>query len=170
MISTSFQRVLIFAVPTQRQAIERFDSSSSTTPEARLWYPPSDSETNNVIAIPSNEAAAAPNADADVFVDISGGGGVQPSATKGGSASATAGANTAAAVTTTISASGSNANGFNQDEDQALVNGQMTKSTSALVNGGLGFDIEYNDIGESEIHIIFLPLFFRACPSPHREI
>ncbi|ORX34252.1 aspartic peptidase domain-containing protein [Kockovaella imperatae] len=100
--------------------------------EERLWYPPS--PTNNVVARPKFNLA----------LEISGGG-ITPSTTSGGDEPSAA--NAAAAVATTITASGSNANGFSQLEYAALTDGLITNSTSALVKGGLPYNIEFNDVG-----------------------
>jgi hypothetical protein len=48
------------------------------------------------------------------------------------------------------SASGSNANGYSNAELQALEDNTVTNSSSNLITGGLDYEIEANDVGESE--------------------
>ena len=45
-------------------------------------------------------------------------------------------------------AGGDNSNGYSQAELDALNQGKVTDSTSALVDGGLPYNIELNDIGK----------------------
>ncbi|WWC99551.1 hypothetical protein V866_006455 [Kwoniella sp. B9012] len=94
--------------------------------EKRIWWPPTDTS-----AIPT-PTGAIPHVAAEL--NRTGGG--------------------AAAATGTVKASGSNANGFSEAAIQALQDVSLKNSDSELIQGGLDYIIEANDIGYlSEIQI-----------------
>ncbi|KAK6905569.1 hypothetical protein I203_106399 [Kwoniella mangroviensis CBS 8507] len=94
--------------------------------EKRIWWPPTDTSAK------PTPTGAIPHVAAKV------------NGTGGGIAAATA----------TVQASGSNANGFSEVAVQALQGVSLTNSDSELIQGGLDYIIEANDIGYlSEIQI-----------------
>nr|XP_018267070.1 endopeptidase [Kwoniella dejecticola CBS 10117]OBR89228.1 endopeptidase [Kwoniella dejecticola CBS 10117] len=88
---------------------------------------------------PTDTAASAPSATSSTT-----GGAVPHVAAKGNS---TTGDGAAAAAEATVKASGSNANGFSEVALQASQDVSLTNSDSELVQGGLDYIIEANDIG-----------------------
>nr|XP_019049096.1 endopeptidase [Kwoniella bestiolae CBS 10118]OCF28026.1 endopeptidase [Kwoniella bestiolae CBS 10118] len=89
-------------------------------PQKRIWWPPTDSS-----AIPTPTGGPVPHVAAEV--NRTGGG--------------------AAAATANVQASGSNANGFSENALQALQEVSLKNSDSDLIQGGLDYIIEANDIG-----------------------
>ncbi|GFZ43160.1 hypothetical protein JCM24511_00879 [Saitozyma sp. JCM 24511] len=67
--------------------------------------------------------------------------------TTGTSGTTSSGNTTGSTASITVTASGSNANGYSNAELQALEDNTVTNSSSALITGGLNYEIEANDVG-----------------------
>ncbi|WWC86133.1 uncharacterized protein L201_001004 [Kwoniella dendrophila CBS 6074] len=131
----------------EKLSLERRNYIENSNLDKRLWIPehrlpalPFKHEEKRLWWRPTDIAAAPASTKATVVPHVA-------AVANDNTSSADAAQDAPAAATATVKASGSNGNGFSEAAIQAMNDNTLTHSTSALIQGGLDYIIEANDIG-----------------------